>query len=189
MHMELDQQHHSRVPIYPRSSLYRSLSSVQEIVEPKVMINYPCRQRGCLIPALLHWQSPCINRNYTRLLCQNSPPSPHPHHEIFRPGSFHRPVASRRSSADPGHCKHPCDTNIRDRLLTQIQWQTTWNRGSLFADVSPTTAIDFTTPGTIGAADIVVDDSTIYQTMVGFGATLSNCTHTHHACSANLATL
>ncbi|KZP16590.1 glycoside hydrolase family 30 protein [Athelia psychrophila] len=61
-------------------------------------------------------------------------------------------------------------------VAQQIQdiWQTTWNRGSLFADVSPTTAIDFTTPGTIGAADIVVDDSTIYQTMVGFGATLTD---------------
>ncbi|KAF7970961.1 hypothetical protein HWV62_22552 [Athelia sp. TMB] len=53
-------------------------------------------------------------------------------------------------------------------------WSTTWDRSTLFTDVSPATAIDFVTPGAIGDADIVVDDSTVYQTMAGFGATLTD---------------
>ena len=37
--------------------------------------------------------------------------------------------------------------------------------------------INFVTPGTIGSADIVVDDSLVYQTVYGFGASLSKrCT-------------
>lgn len=45
-------------------------------------------------------------------------------------------------------------------------WRTTWDRNSLFTNVSPSTAINFGTPGAIGAADITFDDSTTYQTVL-----------------------
>lgn len=35
--------------------------------------------------------------------------------------------------------------------------------------------INFVAPGTVGSADIVVDDSSVYQTVYGFGASLSKC--------------
>lgn len=57
--------------------------------------------------------------------------------------------------------------------LTYIKWSTTWNQSSLFSNVSPINPIDFKTPGTIGNADVIVDESVVYQTMAGFGATLS----------------
>jgi hypothetical protein len=45
-------------------------------------------------------------------------------------------------------------------------WQTTWDRTRLFTNVSPSTAINFGTPGAIGAADITFDDSKTYQTVL-----------------------
>ncbi|KZP16591.1 glycoside hydrolase family 30 protein [Athelia psychrophila] len=61
-------------------------------------------------------------------------------------------------------------------VAQQIQdiWATTWDRASLFSDVSPASPINFVTPSAIGDADIVVDDSTVYQTMAGFGGTLTD---------------
>jgi hypothetical protein len=59
-----------------------------------------------------------------------------------------------------------------------VQWQTTWDRQKLFTR-QPTTSglpINFGTPGAIGSADIVVDDTQIFQSMDGFGATLSEQT-------------
>jgi len=56
-----------------------------------------------------------------------------------------------------------------------VQWQTTWDRQKLFTR-QPTTSglpINFGPPGPTGSADIVVDDTQIFQTMDGFGATLS----------------
>ncbi|EIM84370.1 glycoside hydrolase [Stereum hirsutum FP-91666 SS1] len=53
-------------------------------------------------------------------------------------------------------------------------WQTTWDRTNLFTNVSPSSAINFVTPGTTGSADIIVDDSTVHQTVDGFGATLTD---------------
>ncbi|KZP08896.1 glycoside hydrolase family 30 protein, partial [Athelia psychrophila] len=53
-------------------------------------------------------------------------------------------------------------------------WSTTWDRSKLFADVSPSKAISFTSPGSTGAANIVVDDSTTYQTVFGYGASLTD---------------
>ncbi|KAE9400866.1 glucan endo-1,6-beta-glucosidase [Gymnopus androsaceus JB14] len=53
-------------------------------------------------------------------------------------------------------------------------WQTTWDRSGLFSDVSPTTPINFVSPGAIGSADIVVDDSIIYQNIYGFGGSLTD---------------
>jgi hypothetical protein len=54
------------------------------------------------------------------------------------------------------------------------QWQTTWDRKMLFTYFQPTPdPINFVSPGAIGSADIVVDDSSVYQTILGFGASLS----------------
>jgi hypothetical protein len=55
-----------------------------------------------------------------------------------------------------------------------VQWQTTWDRNILFTHFQPTPEpINFVTPGAIGSADIVIDDSSVYQTVYGFGASLS----------------
>ena len=53
------------------------------------------------------------------------------------------------------------------------KWQTTWDRGSLFTDVSPSTPITFAAPGAAASVDIQIDDSAYFQTMVGHGASLS----------------
>jgi hypothetical protein len=42
-------------------------------------------------------------------------------------------------------------------------------------DVSPRPPIGFGPPGPIGSADIVIDDGTVYQPVLGFGASLSEC--------------
>jgi hypothetical protein len=56
-------------------------------------------------------------------------------------------------------------------------WQTTWDRQKLLTSVGPNAQgiapINFTTPGAIGSADIVVNDGTVYQPIDGFGATFS----------------
>lgn len=53
-------------------------------------------------------------------------------------------------------------------------WQTKWDRSNLFSNISPSTAIDFVTPGAIGDADIVITDGTVFQQMVGFGGSLTD---------------
>ncbi|KAF8501267.1 glycoside hydrolase superfamily [Gautieria morchelliformis] len=60
--------------------------------------------------------------------------------------------------------------------IVHVQWQTTWDRQKLFTR-QPTTSglpINFGTPGPIGSADIVVDDTEIFQSMDGFGASLTD---------------
>lgn len=57
--------------------------------------------------------------------------------------------------------------------LTLHQWQTKWDRSNLFSNISPSAAIDFVTPGTAANADIIVDDTSVYQSVYGFGGTLS----------------
>lgn len=54
-------------------------------------------------------------------------------------------------------------------------YSTTWNRSNLFnyTSLSPN-PINFTSPGSIGDADIVVNDGTKYQDMFGFGASLTD---------------
>ncbi|EED79950.1 hypothetical protein POSPLDRAFT_135050 [Postia placenta Mad-698-R] len=54
-------------------------------------------------------------------------------------------------------------------------WSTTWDRSDLFTytNLSPN-PIDFVTPGATGSADIVVNDGTVYQDMIGFGASLTD---------------
>ena len=57
--------------------------------------------------------------------------------------------------------------------LRICQWQTTWDRSRLFTSLAPTSPINFGAPSTIGSADIVVQDSNVYQTIAGFGGSLS----------------
>ncbi|KAF7358940.1 Glycoside hydrolase family 30 protein [Mycena sanguinolenta] len=65
---------------------------------------------------------------------------------------------------------------IRPILCQQIWdvWQTTWDRSNLFTSVGPSSPINFVKPGLVASADIIVSDSTRYQTIVGFGATLTD---------------
>ncbi|KAJ7279111.1 glycoside hydrolase [Mycena rebaudengoi] len=53
-------------------------------------------------------------------------------------------------------------------------WETKWDRTSLFTRLPVSTPINFGTPSVIGSADIVVDDSTTFQTVWGFGGTLTD---------------
>lgn len=53
------------------------------------------------------------------------------------------------------------------------QWQTTWDRGKLFTSLAPSSPINFVTPGPIGSADIVINDGTTFQSIAGFGGSLS----------------
>ena len=55
-----------------------------------------------------------------------------------------------------------------------LQWQTTWDRSKLFSAVQLSSPITFVAPGPAGNADIVIDDTAEYQTILGFGSTLSN---------------
>ncbi|KAG6818641.1 hypothetical protein H0H93_003231, partial [Arthromyces matolae] len=64
--------------------------------------------------------------------------------------------------------------NFRSLIALFIEWQTKWDRSKLFTSLAPSTPINFGTPGAIGQADIVVDDSTVYQSIAGFGGSLTD---------------
>ncbi|KAJ6526635.1 glucan endo-1,6-beta-glucosidase [Mycena vulgaris] len=53
-------------------------------------------------------------------------------------------------------------------------WQTTWDRSKLFTSLQPSTPINFVSPSVIGSADIVVDDTQTFQTVLGVGGTLTD---------------
>ncbi|KAF8797529.1 glycoside hydrolase family 30 protein [Phlegmacium glaucopus] len=53
-------------------------------------------------------------------------------------------------------------------------WQTTWDRNKLFTSLAPSSPINFVTPGPIGSANIVVDDTSVFQPIVGFGGSLTD---------------
>ena len=54
------------------------------------------------------------------------------------------------------------------------QWQTTWDRQKLLTYSQPSPGpINFVPPGPTGSADIVVNDAAVYQTIYGFGGSLS----------------
>ncbi|KAJ7441553.1 glycoside hydrolase family 30 protein [Mycena latifolia] len=53
-------------------------------------------------------------------------------------------------------------------------WQTTWDRAKLFTSLAPSTPINFVTPGTPATADIVVTETTVFQTINGFGGSLTD---------------
>ncbi|KAJ7106818.1 glycoside hydrolase family 30 protein [Mycena crocata] len=53
-------------------------------------------------------------------------------------------------------------------------WQTTWDRQKLFTSLAPSTPINFVTPGPAASADIVVTETTAFQTINGFGGSLTD---------------
>ncbi|KAJ7079601.1 glycoside hydrolase [Mycena belliarum] len=53
-------------------------------------------------------------------------------------------------------------------------WQTTWDRSKLFTSLAPSQPINFVTPSVIGSADIVVDETQTFQSVWGFGGTLTD---------------
>ncbi|KAJ7065779.1 glycoside hydrolase family 30 protein [Mycena amicta] len=53
-------------------------------------------------------------------------------------------------------------------------WQTQWDRSKLFTSLAPSTPINFATPGSAGTADIVVTETSVFQTMNGFGGSLTD---------------
>ncbi|KAJ6517693.1 glycoside hydrolase family 30 protein [Mycena vulgaris] len=53
-------------------------------------------------------------------------------------------------------------------------WQTTWDRAKLFTSLAPSTPINFVTSGTPANPDIVVSETTVFQTINGFGGTLTD---------------
>ena len=67
-----------------------------------------------------------------------------------------------------------CPEDLIEVLVRQ--WSTTWDRSDLFTytNLSPN-PVNFVTPGAIGSADIIVNDGSVLQSMVGHGATLSTC--------------
>lgn len=58
-------------------------------------------------------------------------------------------------------------------VISRVQWQTTWDRSKLYTSLKPSSPINFGSPGAIGAADIDVDDTQTYQSVWGFGGSLS----------------
>lgn len=61
------------------------------------------------------------------------------------------------------------------KSLILVQWQTTWDRSKLFTSLALSSPINFVTPdGATGSADIVINDGIVYQSIAGFGGSLSN---------------
>lgn len=54
-----------------------------------------------------------------------------------------------------------------------VQWQTTWDRSQLFTYQKISPPINFTSPSGKGSADIVVNDGSTFQSVWGFGGSLS----------------
>ncbi|KAJ7664594.1 glycoside hydrolase family 30 protein, partial [Mycena polygramma] len=53
-------------------------------------------------------------------------------------------------------------------------WQTTWDRQKLFTSLAPSNPINFGTRGSAASADIVVTETTVFQTINGFGGSLTD---------------
>ncbi|KAJ7663654.1 glycoside hydrolase superfamily [Mycena rosella] len=53
-------------------------------------------------------------------------------------------------------------------------WQTTWDGSKLFTSLAPSSPVNFVKPGAAASADITVSDSTQYQSIIGFGGTLTD---------------
>ncbi|KAK0463046.1 glucan endo-1,6-beta-glucosidase [Desarmillaria tabescens] len=64
-------------------------------------------------------------------------------------------------------------TTVASQQIWDI-WQTTWDRSKLFTSLAPSSPINFVSPGTIGSADISVDDTSTYQSVWGFGGSLTD---------------
>ena len=55
-----------------------------------------------------------------------------------------------------------------------------WDRTSLLSSVGSTNPVNFTTPGGLKSADIVIHDTQVFQPIYGFGGSLS--AYFAHAC-------
>ena len=68
-----------------------------------------------------------------------------------------------------------------------------WDRTSLLSSVGSANPVNFTTPGGAKSADIVVHDTQVYQSIYGFGGSLSaysthaNTHHTHNSVADSAA--
>ncbi|KAL1740014.1 glycoside hydrolase family 30 protein [Schizophyllum fasciatum] len=65
---------------------------------------------------------------------------------------------------------------VKTALAQQIYdvWQTKWDRAALFSPVGSSNPVNFTAPGGIKSADIVVHDNQVYQSIYGFGGSLTD---------------
>jgi O-glycosyl hydrolase len=65
---------------------------------------------------------------------------------------------------------------VRPAVSQQIWdiYATKWDRTHLFTSLKPSSPINFVAKGAIGDADIIIDDGTKYQNMVGFGGSLTD---------------
>ena len=89
----------------------------------------------------------------------------------------------------------PCVSCMRLRTDLDPQYSTQWDRSTLFTytNLGPYGELNFTSSEPSNSVTISVDDTTVYQQMVGFGATLSTCgicqpsianlNRRHHVCS------
>ncbi|KAF8890712.1 glycoside hydrolase superfamily [Infundibulicybe gibba] len=66
--------------------------------------------------------------------------------------------------------------NVASQQIWDI-WQTTWDRAELFTSLEPKNPINFISPSVIGSADIDVDDTATFQSVWGFGGSLSELIH------------
>lgn len=53
-------------------------------------------------------------------------------------------------------------------------WQTSWDQSSLLKSVKPSSPINFATPILVGSANITIDDTKVYQPVLGFGGSLTD---------------
>ncbi|KAI0270571.1 glycoside hydrolase [Gloeopeniophorella convolvens] len=63
-------------------------------------------------------------------------------------------------------------------VLAQYQiwdiWQTTWDRTKLYTSLQPSSPINFGAPGAAASADIVINESQTFQTILGMGGSLTD---------------
>lgn len=78
-----------------------------------------------------------------------------------------QPIASQQIWDIVSLTSSRCIIVVDLSLSLTKQWQTTWDRSKLFTPLAPSTPVNFVTPGPAASADIVVTDSTKFQTIVG----------------------
>ncbi|KAF7290463.1 Glycoside hydrolase family 30 protein [Mycena kentingensis (nom. inval.)] len=53
-------------------------------------------------------------------------------------------------------------------------WQTKWDRSKLFTSLAPSTPVNFAAPGAAASVNIAVSETSVFQTMNGFGGSLTD---------------
>lgn len=109
---------------------------------------------------------------------EDTPKSPTPHSE-------HAPILCASGTGeqclgaifDMGYCAYFLTIGngyvIGIDAFQLFQWQTTWDRSKLFTSIKPNPPIPFGSPSQIGQADIDIDDTSTFQSVWGFGGSLS----------------